>query len=66
LAFRKQVENSKKEAVKDNVVVPQTLEEYVVKAKPKLAAEVDSCELDIDEDYYDYGDESGLSVGHGR
>jgi ubiquitin-conjugating enzyme E2 R len=58
---RKQVENTKKEADKDKVVVPLTLEEYVIKAKPKPYEE--EHDLEIDEDYYDYGDESDDEAG---
>lgn len=52
------MESSKDEAVKDKVVVPQTVEEYVLKTKPK-PAEMDCSELDLDEDYYGW-DESGI------
>ena len=53
--FRKQVETSLKEAEKDNVHVPQTLEEYTatVKKQTKHSAsnsEVDDV-LDFDDDY---------------
>ncbi|VDN59588.1 unnamed protein product [Dracunculus medinensis] len=53
---RNQVDSSRIEAEKDGVVVPETLEEYCVKtiAKPNDEIEV----FDLDEDYYDYGDES--------
>lgn len=56
--FRKQVEASRLDAEKDGVVVPETLEEYCIKAAPKPS---DDCidVFDLDEDYYDYGDESG-------
>lgn len=55
---RNQVDSSRIEAEKDGVVVPETLEEYCVKtiAKPNDEIEV----FDLDEDYYDYGDESGI------
>jgi len=59
---QKQVENSKAEAIKDKVIVPQTVEEYCVKAKPK-APEIDCSELDLDEDYYGW-DESDDQEGY--
>uniref|UniRef100_A0A914GYA2 UBC core domain-containing protein n=2 Tax=Globodera rostochiensis TaxID=31243 RepID=A0A914GYA2_GLORO len=54
--IRKQVDKSKEEARKDNVVVPETIDEYVVKAKPKLGNESNDV-IDLDEDYYDYEDD---------
>lgn len=54
---RDQVEKSKELAKADNVRVPETIEEYVVKQRDN-APEHDV--MDIDEDYYDYEyDESG-------
>lgn len=53
---RKEVEESRAEAEKDGVVVPETLEEYCVKAPKQSEHSVDA--FDLDEDYYDYGDES--------
>lgn len=57
--FRKQVEASRLDAEKDGVIVPETLEEYCIKTAPKPN---DDCTdaFDLDEDYYDYGDESGM------
>lgn len=52
---RKQVEASRVDAEKDGVVVPETLEEYCIKVIPKAT---DDSNFDLDEDYYDYGDET--------
>lgn len=49
---KKQVEQSKAEAKKDNVVVPETVEEYVIKTFPMP---IESDIIDLDEDYYDDG-----------
>lgn len=49
------MEKSKDEAKRDNVVVPETIEDYVVKVKPKAADESNDV-IDLDEDYYDYED----------
>jgi len=51
---REQVEKSKELAKADNVRVPETVEEYVVKQKSKPENDV----MEIDEDYYDYEYES--------
>lgn len=68
---KKQVEKSKEEARKDQVVVPETVEDYVIKTNPKQA---DSEFIDLDEDYYDDGtsettetddDEYGEDSGQG-
>lgn len=55
------MEASRLDAEKDGVVVPETLEEYCIKTAPKPN---DDCTdaFDLDEDYYDYGDESGMSI----
>lgn len=58
---RKQVEASRLDAEKDGVVVPETLEEYCIKTAPK-ANEDSTDAFDLDEDYYDYGDESGIYI----
>jgi len=52
---RKQVEATRDDAAKDGVVVPETLEDYCIKAaaRPNDDA-IDSVDLD---DYYDYGDD---------
>lgn len=55
---RKQIENTKKEALKDNVLVPETVEEYIIKSKAQTKPNLDSTDFDLDEDFYDYGDES--------
>lgn len=56
--FRKQVDQSKNEAAKDGVKVPETVEEYCVKAAPQKAHDdVDMLDFD-DDDYYDYGADS--------
>lgn len=49
------------DADKDGVVVPETLEEYCVKTTPKQNDD-DVDAFDLDEDYYDYGDETGLFI----
>uniref|UniRef100_F1LA80 Ubiquitin-conjugating enzyme E2 R2 n=1 Tax=Ascaris suum TaxID=6253 RepID=F1LA80_ASCSU len=54
---RKQVELTQVDADKDGVVVPETLEEYCVKTTPKQNDD-DVDAFDLDEDYYDYGDET--------
>lgn len=56
--FRKQVEVTKVEAARDNVIVPLTLEEYCIKSVPKNSEELNDV-IDLDEDYYDCGDETG-------
>ncbi|KAI6234393.1 Ubiquitin conjugating enzyme [Aphelenchoides fujianensis] len=48
--IRKQVEASKVQAAKDGVKVPETVEDYVFKAKPKPVN--DDIDLDFDDDYY--------------
>jgi len=52
---RKQIETSKIEAAKDNVIVPLTLEDYCIKTVKHCE---DSDIIDLDEDYYGYSDES--------
>lgn len=60
MRFRKQVEQTKAEAAKDGVVVPETVEEYVVKAEPKAQQDEAVEMMDFDDEYYDYGgDDSG-------
>ena len=56
--FRKQVQASRVEAEKDNVVVPTTMEEYCMKSKPLRPAQ-DSIEMDdfYDDDCYDMDDD---------
>ena len=49
LSNRKQVQASRQDAEKDGVVVPTTMEEYCMKAKPLRPAQ-DSIEMD---DFYD-------------
>lgn len=56
--FRKQVEVTKVEAARDNVIVPLTLAEYCIKSVPKNSEELNDV-IDLDEDYYDCGDETG-------
>lgn len=56
-SFRKQVEATKAEAEKDGVKVPETVDDYCVKSKPNKHDDVDM--LDFDDDYYDYGADSG-------
>jgi len=65
--IRKQVQLSKAEAEKDNVVVPTTMEEYCMKPKPRSSVGggvggnggVDNIEMDDDfyDDCYDLGDD---------
>lgn len=40
------MEQSKTEAKKDNVVVPETVEDYVIKSKPPNPSESDVIDLD--------------------
>merc|ERR1711879_713279 len=56
--IRKQVQASRSDAEKDGVVVPTTMEEYCMKAKPLRPAQ-DSIEMDdfYDDDCYDMDDE---------
>ena len=61
---RKQVQLSKAEAEKDNVVVPMTMEEYCMKPKPRSSGVgsgngVDNIEMDDDfyDDCYDLDDD---------
>ncbi|CAD5206219.1 unnamed protein product [Bursaphelenchus okinawaensis] len=54
--IKKQVEQSKEEAAKDGVKVPETVEEYCVKAQDHKNDDIDM--LDFDDDYYDYGADS--------
>ena len=56
--FSKQVQASRLEAEKDGVVVPTTMEEYCMKAKPLKPAQ-DSIEMDdfYDDDYDDIMDD---------
>merc|ERR1712113_536566 len=55
--IRKQVQASRGDAEKDGVVVPTTMEEYCMKAKPMRPAQ-DSIEMDdfYDDDCYDMDD----------
>jgi ubiquitin-conjugating enzyme E2 R len=66
ISFRKQVETSLKEAEKDGVTVPQTLEEYtaiVQKHVPNNStSEVDDM-LDYDEDYIESSSDEDLMDG---
>lgn len=61
LDLRKQVEASKLEALKDNVKVPETIEDYCIKSAPAKASHEDVDMLDFDDDYYDYGGDSSES-----
>ncbi|KAI6179412.1 Ubiquitin conjugating enzyme [Aphelenchoides besseyi] len=52
--IRKQVEASKLEAAKDGVTVPETVEDYCIKAKPKNQHDdIDMCDFDYYDDYED-------------
>lgn len=56
---RKQVEATKADALKDGIKVPETVEEYCVKAPAKPSEDIDM--LEFDEDYGEfYGDDSGI------
>lgn len=56
---KKQVEQTKADATKDGVVVPETVEEYCIKQAPKVHDEAVDM-IDLDDDFYDYGaDDSG-------
>jgi len=56
---KKQVELTRAEAQKDGVRVPETLEEYCIKAQPRQDEDCLDA-LDMDEDYYDdYGESDG-------
>ncbi|KAL3094845.1 hypothetical protein niasHS_006140 [Heterodera schachtii] len=55
--IRKQVEKSKEEAKKDGIKVPETIDEYVVKAKPRVQGNESNDVIELDEDYYDYEDD---------
>ena len=61
---RKQVQASRTDAEKDGVVVPTTMEEYCMKAKPLRPAQ-DSIEMDdfYDDDCYDIDDMDDDSEG---
>jgi len=61
--IRKQVQASRIDAEKDAVVVPTTMEEYCMKAKPLRPAQ-DSIEMDdfYDDDCYDMDDEDEESL----
>ena len=61
---RKQVQASRQDAEKDGVVVPTTMEEYCMKAKPLRPAQ-DSIEMDdfYDDDCYDIDDMDDDSEG---
>jgi hypothetical protein len=54
------VEATREDADRDGVTVPMTLEEYCIKAVPRPSEDpIDS--LDLDDDYYDYGDDDSGS-----
>lgn len=55
---KRQVEASKFDAAKDKVVVPETVEDYCIKSSTKYREESQDILEQIDEDYYDYGDET--------
>ncbi len=53
------MEQTKADATKDGVVVPETVEEYCIKQAPKVHDEAVDM-IDLDDDFYDYGaDDSG-------
>lgn len=55
---KKQVDASKIEAEKDGVKVPETVEDYCIKANPAKAPHDDVDMLEFDEYDYDYGPDS--------
>ncbi|EYC33741.1 hypothetical protein Y032_0002g960 [Ancylostoma ceylanicum] len=55
--IKRQVEQSKEEARKDGVTVPETLEEYCIKFHPQSCEDQTMDLLDLDDDMYDYGDD---------
>ncbi|KAI1712794.1 ubiquitin-conjugating enzyme domain-containing protein [Ditylenchus destructor] len=55
--IKKQVQTSKLEAAKDNVVVPETLEEYCIKSSVRHCEDANDL-YDVDEDYFDDLEES--------
>lgn len=70
IAFRKQVQDTKKDAERDGVTVPTTLQEYCVSVKPKPQDDIDfyddddyvgedDDDDDDDEFYADDDDDSG-------
>eukprot|EP00095_Tigriopus_kingsejongensis_P001341 maker-scaffold1057_size73593-snap-gene-0.30 protein:Tk01341 transcript:maker-scaffold1057_size73593-snap-gene-0.30-mRNA-1 annotation:"ubiquitin-conjugating enzyme e2-32 kda" len=57
--IKKQVQGSRAEAEKDEVVVPTTMEEYVMKPKPRQTCPQDNIDMDdfYDDDCYDMDDD---------
>jgi ubiquitin-conjugating enzyme E2 R len=53
---KRQVDETKKEADKDGVVVPQTLEEYCLKTRKEADDAQDALNL-LDDDFYDYNED---------
>jgi ubiquitin-conjugating enzyme E2 R len=53
---KKQIDATKIEAARDNVKVPETIEDYCMKSAKHCDADNDM--IDLDEDYYGYSDES--------
>ncbi|KAH7727601.1 ubiquitin conjugating enzyme protein 3 [Aphelenchoides avenae] len=53
---KRQVEETKKEADKDGVVVPQTLEEYCLKTRKEADDAQDALNM-LDDDFYDYNED---------
>lgn len=51
--IKKQIDASKIEAAKDNVIVPETLEDYCIKSTAKHTEDANDI-MDLDEDYYGY------------
>jgi len=59
---KKQIEASKIEAAKDNVKVPETLEDYCIKSTAKHCEDHHDV-IDLDEDYYGYDDDESDEEG---
>lgn len=55
--FRKQVAESKKDAVKDGVTVPTTVNEYCIMAKPRQMATSGNMDDFYDDDYMEDDDD---------
>lgn len=61
--IKKQVQASRVEAEKDGVIVPTTMEEYIMKPKPRPSFPQDNIDMDdfYDDDCYDMDDEDDCS-----
>lgn len=59
------MDETKKEAEKDGVVVPQTLEEYCLKASKEHDESHDALNL-LDDDFYDYNEDDSDDEEYGQ